>query len=344
MHLQRCVYSGSQSEDPRAAAPNYTHVVSLEGGAMQTHFRGAPNKLIPLSLAGGAQPRSAFRDFSADETRRVILRVSQQTERAAQFSIGTNRTSVCATDAEVLVAINGSTTSAGIAWEVSARMARLSAIPNEIVQAAGIPLLLHADIGRTAVEQVVATALRRPDVRVSLQGFNDFHDEVRGLADGAPPSATGAILGRIGAGVDEYVLDIAVAASVAGKRRTTVSAFAKNCGFSSGKIAYRLSAVGLPPARILLGWMVALHAAWRYAVLEWPLKRVAIEGGFTSSVALDHYVRRHIFLQPREYRRSAEVANLLDRFAEMLRAKTWATKHIAQPVSSLNRMSPVSSL
>jgi hypothetical protein len=223
-------------------------------------------------------------------------------------------------------------------------MARLSAIPNEIVQAAGIPLLLHADIGRTAVEQVVATALRRPDVRVSLQGFNDFHDEVRGLADGAPPSATGAILGRIGAGVDEYVLDIAVAASVAGKRRTTVSAFAKNCGFSSGKIAYRLSAVGLPPARILLGWMVALHAAWRYAVLEWPLKRVAIEGGFTSSVALDHYVRRHIFLQPREYRRSAEVANLLDRFAEMLRAKTWATKHIAQRVSSLNRMSPVSSL
>lgn len=225
----------------------------------------------------------------------VVLRLSKHEASRLESSPGRRRSLFIKSDSDLSRALS-SPGVAGIVWELSRHVAPQSrAVPSIVLDAAQhLPLLLCVEPSAPRASDILRLMAAAPDVRVSFCGSHDLRHEIECLcANPADRSAEQSIINAIGPHILPFAVDIVTVAAVSSKRRTTVGTWSKLCGCSPGTLRYRLAAVRAPEPRALLGRFTAAHVAWRRGPLGWAAKRTARETGYSGTVALDHFVRRH---------------------------------------------------
>lgn len=164
----------------------------------------------------------------------------------------------------------------------------------------GIPLLLHVDLSREAVRQIVAIAAADPSPHILLRGADDVRAAlIRAVhTHDAMPTAQRELSRILLPQAPASAADLVAAAIAAGHRRLSVGRFAALCGLASRTVEWRLQAACMPPPRTLLGWMLALHGLWRVDVLGRPMPQVAGASGFTSTRTWATYIQRQTGERP----------------------------------------------
>jgi hypothetical protein len=203
-----------------------------------------------------------------------------------------------------------------------------------------IPSVAQALSGRAAVDSILIQvelsditcrlylAIRRqlPHAILCLRGFDSLETMVSSLCAGASERrGDGAIIERVVPLVPPDGGDILTAATMCGHRRLRVDEFAKAYGTPLRTIEYRLGRSGIVPPREVLGWMLALHSAWRLDILGWPPKRVAAAAGFSSTDRWASYIWTHVQARPLAILNGGGFEGLLDRGCRaIIRAGTTA--------------------
>jgi AraC-like DNA-binding protein len=186
-------------------------------------------------------------------------------------------------------------------------------------EALGIPLVLRVLPSRANARALIALARIEVDWRVSVRGVDDLVSAVdRLLADERPDDATRHIVQRIALDCPMMAQECLVAMSIVGRARLLARQFAGLWGQPLRTLELRVTTARLPAVSILLGWMLALHAAFRIEKLDWPVKRAGHEAGFVSSEAFAEYVRRHVGLRPASMRAAGTFVALLERFSDLI--------------------------
>ncbi len=195
---------------------------------------------------------------------------------------------------------NGCQEPAGIVWELSHDAgATIQPVSDDVLRVSEyVPLLLRVRLTAPVTREIARVSKVTSNVHISLRGIDSLEADVqRLLSDGTACIAEQSIIGKIER-LHPRIRDIVVAAAVAGRRRVGVKDFASFCEMPVRTLEWRLQAANAPTARRLLGWMVALHTAWRMDGLGWPLKRAALAAGFSSPEALGNYIQRHAQMRP----------------------------------------------
>ena len=248
--------------------------------------------------------------------RAILCRLSQAGENMARSHRDSRLVFAHSDDEAIRFVRSGAITA--VVWELLRSMqTRMVPIPPEIVSIAErVPLVLHAELTSADARTIVDIAQVARDLRVSLTSSEDLtHEIIRLLAESPERSAEQLLLRRLCSQAPELSQPIYCAASIAGKRRTTVREPATLCKLSTDALEYRLRAGNGPYPRDLLGGAMVLHTAWRCGVLGWAVKRAASEAGFASSAALSNYVLRHADARVSELSRRRRFVTLLETFA-----------------------------
>jgi AraC-like DNA-binding protein len=166
---------------------------------------------------------------------------------------------------------------------------------------ASVVLRLHVE--RQNVPYLLGALQAGVPARLSIKGFDSVIDDVTAALAGATDRfATPSIIRHLAPLVADGAKDLIIAAAIVGTNRGTVKAFARACGVSPRTIEGRLQSHGLVGPRKLLAWMHTAHLAWLLDNTRWPIKRIASEAGFSSTVGLSNFVRRHLGKSPRQIR------------------------------------------
>jgi AraC-like DNA-binding protein len=175
-----------------------------------------------------------------------------------------------------------------------------------------MPAVVRFDLSRAGIRELLALPPRLANVRLSLRGFDDVVEDLAGeLSTNRVPTAYLPIVEQLAPAAPSAIRDIVIGAIFVGRRRRSVAALADVCGVSRRTLEGRLSAVGDLGARALLGWMLALHAAWDLDVLSRTVKRAAVEAGFENRAAFSNYLKRHTAMSPLQLSRGRGFATLL---------------------------------
>lgn len=164
------------------------------------------------------------------------------------------------------------------------------------------------------VQRIAATSVR---VRVSLRPVPIMMD-LRDHGAGVDPVADIPIIAGLTPYWPESAFPELVALVSCGSRRVNPATSAAVCGCALRTLQWRLRHAGLPPARTLLGWMLALQTLWRLDVLGWSLKRAASVAGMPDGRALSEYLMRHAAARPRELLHRGGFRATMERFAGLL--------------------------
>ena len=176
----------------------------------------------------------------------------------------------------------------------------------------GVPLLVRTSLKRSSVSRVIALNGRAAETTVSLRGVDDLVRDVVMIGERLGDAAgTASIIAGLSPYWDGRVVDIAMAALLMGRRRPSVASLAGAMQLARRTVEWRLREAKQPRARDLLATAMCLHAAWRLGVLQWPIKRAAMEGGFRSRIAFNNFVRRQTGVPPTALRQSASFDRLL---------------------------------
>ena len=87
---------------------------------------------------------------------------------------------------------------------------------------------------------------------------------------------------------------IVVAGVIVGLRRTSVACLATITGVPQRTVRQRLQLAGLPSPQRYLGWVLALHTAWRIERQEVSYQAAATLAGADTVRALSAYLRSHV--------------------------------------------------
>jgi|KBSMisStaDraftv2_1062788.scaffolds.fasta_scaffold45350_3 hypothetical protein len=228
----------------------------------------------------------------------LIIRVSPDERRRLETELGRQVGLFAASNAEAVAALRRADV-IGIVWELSDRIPGGPTLPSMVRCAANdLPLLVHAELRRPIVRDLVALSTSVSALQVSICGFDDLVHEVRQVVNGRrEPSPDQAILNTVASHTDA-VLDIVAMAAIVGRRRTHVRELADVLRIRPRTIEWRLKSLGMMSPERLLGRMVSLHVLWRMQKLEWPLKRIAAVAGFSGPPAMSNYILGHIGLRP----------------------------------------------
>lgn len=228
----------------------------------------------------------------------LIFRVSPDERRRLESQLGRHVCLFAASNAEAAAALKR-TDAIGSVWELSDRMPDGSNLPVTVRHSDNeLPFLVHAQLKRSVVRDLVSLSRSVSALQISLCGFDDLVEEARRVIDGRrEPSPDQAILKSVAAHADG-VLDIVATAAIVGRRRTSVRELADVLRLRPRTIEWRLKSVGMMSPERLLGRMLSLHVLWRMQKLEWPLKRIAAAAGFSGPPAISNYILGHIGLRP----------------------------------------------
>ncbi|HVT40204.1 MAG TPA: hypothetical protein VHE78_14280 [Gemmatimonadaceae bacterium] len=188
-------------------------------------------------------------------------------------------------------------------------------------RAEAAPILVRMDLTKAAARQVLVLARYLPEAQVSLRGHDDLESDINMLYN--EPGGRGAyaaIVQRLLPLTHGRARDIVACASVAGHSRTSVRSLARLCGVPVRTLEWKLRAAQQAPAKILVGWMVALHSLWRLDVLGWTPKRTAHAARFHSGEAWSNYVGHHVGARPATLLREGGFESLLDQCARQVSA------------------------
>jgi hypothetical protein len=254
----------------------------------------------------------------------ILVRISREEETLARRLLASTGPSiVCETDAELVTRLRaGGGAVRGIVWELSLHMPRRTAlVPMEVVDASrSIPLILRIDWSPAVMRAIVATCETAQEVHIALCGFHDLALEVAAvLPVPTEPSAEQTIIRRVAPIVAPSAAEVVLLAVLAAKRRTTVDDLRRLHGSLGATLWYRLHSETRLTPESLLGKTFALHALWRRGVLGRSMKSCASDLGFSSSAALDKYVRRHARVRLHDVVEPDAFMEALDAFVECIR-------------------------
>ena len=204
--------------------------------------------------------------------------------------------------------------------------------PRDRVGASVIPLLAdvaaraqspvvvaRVSLADAAADDVIQLAAARVPARVSLRGVASLGDALTAALGGdREPSADLVILERIGPLVPRAVRAFLVLCAVAPSPRLHVGQAATLLGMTPRTIESRLAQAALPPAYRIIGWCVALHAAWQLDVLGRRPKQVAANLGFQSAAAAANLLARYCHASPSSLRVHGSFQVQLQRFAALV--------------------------
>jgi hypothetical protein len=239
----------------------------------------------------------------------------------------------CATEREVRNCVLAEQVS-GLILEVDAccvRDAVSRALMTELL-ANNWPVTIRTGLSPASIRTLISLSEVTPHVRVSLRGVDHLDVELKRLLDQASePSAQLLLVQRCACKVPQRIRRIVVAASLMSHRHTSVKALAAACDISVRTLEWQLAAEHAAHARKLLGWLTAVHCAWRIDVLGWSLKRAAIEAGFSTVDNFGGFVARWTGKRPGDFCRDGGFATALSRFSTELNLTPRLSDDIGEP-------------
>lgn len=177
--------------------------------------------------------------------------------------------------------------------------------------------ILRAELSCNVVRGIVSLSAHPGLARLSLRSVRPADVDVQEALRGTSHAPDFLILRSFATDRLAREPGILIAAIVCGARRTRIRTLARACRIAPRTLQWRLARAGFPEARELLGWVLALHSVWRLEALEWPLKRVAAQAGFSSGESLCSYVHRHVGARPKTLCRDGGFWQLLAQFASL---------------------------
>lgn len=192
----------------------------------------------------------------------------------------------------------------------------------DIVARAESPVVVtRVSLSDAAADDVMQLAAARVPARVSLRGVAPLGDALTAaLGGGREPRADLVILERIGSLVPRAVRAFLVLCAVAPSPRLHVGQAATLLRMTPRTIESRLAQAALPPAYRIIGWCVALHAAWQLDVLGRRPKQVAANLGFQSAAAAANLLARYCDASPTSLRVHGGFQAQLERFAGLVQS------------------------
>lgn len=197
---------------------------------------------------------------------------------------------------------------------------RLRAIVDAIRSAATpIPILIRCSMSRQVALDILSVSPLVLDLRISLRGYDDVsvcaaqlllrHDAL---------SARSHLVARVTEVSPPLAVAVIATAAIVGERCSTVRCLADVCHMPVRSLEHRLSEAGVVPAKRVLLWMVALHAAWRRERLCWSSKRTSAAAGCRASRELTARVRRVLGVSVADLGEHVRFDAAFDQFAKCL--------------------------
>lgn len=185
-------------------------------------------------------------------------------------------------------------------------------------RAAAPGIVLRSSLGDAAAGDVLRFAATRVVARLSLRELEGIGDAVApALGGNAAAGADLAILERVGPLVPRPLRAFIVLSAASSTSRLHVARAAALLGVGRRTLENRLVRASLPPAHRIIGWGVALGAAWQLDVLSRRPKQVAADLGFASGAALANLLARYGGCTPTSLREHGGFQALLHRFAAL---------------------------
>ncbi|HEY7894222.1 MAG TPA: hypothetical protein VIC24_04930 [Gemmatimonadaceae bacterium] len=185
-------------------------------------------------------------------------------------------------------------------------------------RAAGPVIVLRASLADAAASDVLRFAGTRVAARLSLRELEDMAVAVApALGGDADARADLAILERVGPLVPRPLKAFVVLCAASSTSRLHVARAAALLGVGRRTLENRLARASLPAAHRIIGWGVALGAAWQLDVLSRRPKQVAADLGFASGAALANLLARYGGCTPTSLRDHGGFQAQLERFAAL---------------------------
>ncbi|HKV52504.1 MAG TPA: hypothetical protein VJO52_15020 [Gemmatimonadaceae bacterium] len=184
---------------------------------------------------------------------------------------------------------------------------------------AGAPaIVLRSSLSDAAAGDVLRFAATRVAARLSLRELEDIgHAVAPSLGAAADARAGLAILERVGPLVPRPLRAFVVLCAASSASRLHVARAAQLLGVGRRTLENRLARASLPAAHRVIGWCVALGAAWQLDVLDLRPKQVAAKLGFASGAALANLLARYGDCTPTSLRDHGGFQAQLERFAAL---------------------------
>ena len=187
-------------------------------------------------------------------------------------------------------------------------------------RAAAPSLVVRTSVADAAADDIVGFAAARVPASLSLRGVAPLDGALLAALGGrSDPRPDLVILERVGPFLAHPVRAFVVLCVVAPSPRLHVARAAALLGVARRTLENRLASAGMPPARRVIGWCAALHAAWRLDVLGHPRKQVAAELRFATDAAVANLLARYCGCSPTSLRNHGGFQTQLERFASLVR-------------------------
>lgn len=199
----------------------------------------------------------------------------------------------------------------------------MSVTPLLVVLAAGAAapvVVLRSSLADAAAGDVLRFAGTRVSARLSLRELEEIGDAVLPALGGHTGArADLAILERVGPLVPRPLRAFVVLCAASSMSRLHVARAASLLGVGRRTLENRLARASLPAAHRIIGWGVALGAAWQLDVLSRRPKQVAADLGFASGAALANLLARYGGCTPTSLRDHGGFQAQLERFAALFK-------------------------
>jgi len=179
-------------------------------------------------------------------------------------------------------------------------------------------IVVRTTLTDAAAGDVIQCAVARIPAHVSIREAEPLASAMRdALGSGGERFAGMAIIERVGPSVPLRLRAFVVLCAAAPSPRLHVARAAVLLGIGRRTIESRLARAELPPAYRIIGWCVALHAAWQLDVLGRRPKQVAASFGFASGAALANLLARYCGCSATSLREHGAFSRQLERFAAL---------------------------
>lgn len=183
-------------------------------------------------------------------------------------------------------------------------------------------MVVRTPLGDAAADDVIGLAAAHIPASMSVRAVVPMGGGLLDALGGRrEPRADLVILERVGPLVPHPARAFVVVCALVPSPRLHVGRAAALLGLARRSLENRLASAGMPPARRVIGWCAALHAAWRLDVLGHRPKQVAAELGFSSGAAVANLLARHCGCSPTSLRNHGGFHAQLERFAALVRPR-----------------------
>lgn len=182
-------------------------------------------------------------------------------------------------------------------------------------------IVVRSSLDDAAAGDVMRFAGVRVAARLSVRELEAIGDAIgTALGEEGEAGAGLAILERVGPLVPQPLRAFVVLCAASSTSRLHVEHAAALLGVGRRTLENRLARASLPAAHRILGWSVALGAAWQLDVLGRRPKQVAADLGFASGAALANLLARYGGSTPTSLRDHGGFQSQLERFAALFDA------------------------